>query len=109
MHLRSKEPEIVGKGDFLAHHNSNGRKDIEHITKLITALRVLAYGHELDAIDELCGILATSVRNDSISFIELFIQLYGEWYLRYPSKDDLKRITTINHDRGFPGCIGLWY
>lgn len=88
--------------------DATGKAGINPKMKIISVLRVLAYGMSFDAVDELCEIAESTTRKAFFSFIDLMKEEFGSEYLRVPNKADLQRILAINQRRGFPGCVGSW-
>lgn len=39
-------------------------------------------------------------------FCAAVIEVFGEEYLRYPSREDLNRLLAVGESRGFPGMLG---
>uniref|UniRef100_A0A0D3CIE8 Nuclease HARBI1 n=1 Tax=Brassica oleracea var. oleracea TaxID=109376 RepID=A0A0D3CIE8_BRAOL len=83
-----------------------GRQGLSPLQKCTAAIRVLAYGYALDAVDEYLRLGATTVRLCVKIFVEAIINLFGDEYLRRPTPDDLQRLLYIGEVRGFPGMIG---
>uniref|UniRef100_A0A0D3BXZ3 DDE Tnp4 domain-containing protein n=1 Tax=Brassica oleracea var. oleracea TaxID=109376 RepID=A0A0D3BXZ3_BRAOL len=83
-----------------------GRLGLSPLQKCTTAIRVLAYGSALDAVDEYLRLGATTTRLCVENFVEAIIYLFGDEYLRRPTPNDLQRLLHIGELRGFPGMIG---
>ncbi|XP_033131850.1 uncharacterized protein LOC103829092 [Brassica rapa] len=83
-----------------------GRLGLSTLQKCTAAIRVLAYGSALDAVDEYLRLGATTTRQCVENFVEAIIDLFGDQYLRKPTEDDLQRLLHIGELRGFPGMIG---
>ncbi|XP_013601509.1 PREDICTED: uncharacterized protein LOC106308955 [Brassica oleracea var. oleracea] len=71
-----------------------------------SAIRVLAYGSALDAVDECLRLGATTARLCVENFVESIINVFGNEYLRRPTPYDLQRLLDDAENRGFPGMIG---
>lgn len=98
------ELTLRGKGEFRADlKDATGKAGINPKMKIISVLRVLAYGMSFDAVDELCEIAESTARKSFFSFIDLMKKEFGSEYLRVPNEADLQRILAINERRGFPG------
>uniref|UniRef100_A0A0D3ECK6 DDE Tnp4 domain-containing protein n=1 Tax=Brassica oleracea var. oleracea TaxID=109376 RepID=A0A0D3ECK6_BRAOL len=82
------------------------RLGLSILQKCTAAIRVLAYGYALDAVDEYLRLGATTTRLCVENFVEAIIDLFGDQYLRRPTQDDLQRLLHIGELRGFPGMIG---
>ena len=74
--------------------------------KVTSALQQLAYGVSADAIDEYLKIGESTALQSLREFCSAIINIYGEEFLRPPSKDELETITKEYEMRGFPGCKG---
>lgn len=98
--------ELMGRDEFQMKRDATWKHEIHLRTKLIAALRVMAYGVAMDQVDELCELSESSTRKIFVSFLDQVISVYVEEYLRHPSESDLRSILSINSARGFPGCIG---
>ena len=83
-----------------------GRLGLSTLQKCTAAIRVLAYGSALDAVDEYLRLGSTTTRLCVENFVEAIIDLFGDQYLRKPTQDDLQRLLHIGELRGFPGMIG---
>uniref|UniRef100_A0A0D3CY29 DDE Tnp4 domain-containing protein n=1 Tax=Brassica oleracea var. oleracea TaxID=109376 RepID=A0A0D3CY29_BRAOL len=83
-----------------------GSLGLSTLQKCTAAIRVLAYGPALDAVDEYLRLGATTTRLCVEIFLEAIIYLFGDQYLRRPTPDDLQCLLHIGELRGFPGMIG---
>ncbi|XP_048620827.1 uncharacterized protein LOC111208722 [Brassica napus] len=82
------------------------RLGLSALQKCTTAIRVLAYGSALDAVDEYLRLGATTSRLCVENFVEAIINLFSDEYLRRPTPADLQRLLHIGELRGFLGMIG---
>jgi len=69
-------------------------------------MRILAYGDAADLFVEYIRYSESMILRCLIEFLDAFIRLYGEQYLRFPNLEDAIRISTDNARRGFPGLLG---
>uniref|UniRef100_A0A0D3DQ76 DDE Tnp4 domain-containing protein n=1 Tax=Brassica oleracea var. oleracea TaxID=109376 RepID=A0A0D3DQ76_BRAOL len=83
-----------------------GRLGLSTLQKCTAAIRVLAYGSALDAVDECLRLGATTARLCVENFVESIINVFGNEYLRRPTPYDLQRLLDDAENRGFPGMIG---
>ncbi|XP_048614443.1 uncharacterized protein LOC125587639 [Brassica napus] len=83
-----------------------GRLGLSALQKCTAAIRVLAYGHAADTVDEYIRLGETTTRLCVENFVEGIINLFGDEYLRRPTPADLQRLLNIGEYRGFPGMIG---
>uniref|UniRef100_A0A0D2ZTF0 DDE Tnp4 domain-containing protein n=1 Tax=Brassica oleracea var. oleracea TaxID=109376 RepID=A0A0D2ZTF0_BRAOL len=91
---------------FRQKQDVTGRLGLSALQKCTAAIRVLAYGYVLDAIDEYLRLGATTARLCVENFVEAIINLFDDEYLRRPTPADLQRLLHIGEVRGFPGMIG---
>ncbi|XP_033143314.1 uncharacterized protein LOC103861779 [Brassica rapa] len=91
---------------FRQKQDVTGRLGLSALQKCTAAIRVLAYGSALDAVDEYLRLGATTARLCVENFVDAIINLFGVEYLRRPTPADLQRLLHIGEVRGFPGMIG---
>ena len=102
------EREIFGKGEFKLQKDATGKSGIHPTVRLISVLRIFAYGKAFDEVDELCELSEGEAGNSFNSFILQIPTLFSKEYLRPPNEADIKRMLGINAQRGFLGCVGSW-
>ena len=83
-----------------------GRPGLSTLQKCTTAIRVLAYGFVLDAVDEYLRFGATTAQLCVENFVEAIINLFGDECVRRPTLADLQRLLHIGELCGIPGMIG---
>uniref|UniRef100_A0A0D3ATA7 Uncharacterized protein n=1 Tax=Brassica oleracea var. oleracea TaxID=109376 RepID=A0A0D3ATA7_BRAOL len=83
-----------------------GRLGLSTLQKCTAAIRVLAYGFTLDAVDEYLRLGSTTTRLCVENFVKAIINLFGDEYLRRPTPVDLQRLLHIGKFHGFSGMIG---
>ncbi|XP_024013311.1 uncharacterized protein LOC112087600 [Eutrema salsugineum] len=66
----------------------------------------MAYGSAADAVDEYLRLGETTAISCLENFTEAMISLFGDEYLRRPTREDLQRLLDMEESRGFPGMIG---
>ena len=74
--------------------------------KVVAAMRILAYGLPLDAVDEYVQIGTSTAREALNHFCSAVIAAFGEEYLRSPTLVDVARLLQEGERRGFPGMLG---
>jgi len=74
--------------------------------KITSALRLLAYGSCADRNDEYIRMGESTSLAYLRQFCESVIDVYGPFYLRKPTADDLKFILSLHSAKGFPGRLG---
>jgi len=68
---------------------------------------MMAYGLAADAVDEYLRIGESTSILCLENFVEGIIYLFGDEYLRRPTREDLIRLLHIREIRGFSGMIGV--
>ena len=63
------------------------RLGLSTLQKCTIAIRVLAYGYELDAVDEYLRLGASTARLCVENFVEAIIDLFGDEYLSRPTPE----------------------
>ncbi|WZZ29486.1 hypothetical protein YC2023_012887 [Brassica napus] len=91
---------------FQQRKDATGRLGLSPLQKCTAALRMLAYGCAVDAVDEYLRLGESTTLSCLTNFTEGVIQLFGDEYLRRPTLEDLQRLLDIGEIRGFPGMIG---
>src|SRR5690349_5045346 len=86
--------------------DATGLLGLSPIQKVTAAVRMLAYGNPADAVDEYVRIAESTALDALQHFCSGIIDVYGEEYLRAPTREDLAKILAINAARGFPGMLG---
>ncbi|KAJ9537042.1 LOW QUALITY PROTEIN: hypothetical protein OSB04_029775 [Centaurea solstitialis] len=100
--------DVVTTNDeyFQQRPDAAGRQGLSPMQKCTGAMRVLAYGTSVDAIDEYLRMSGATTREALMHFVNGVISCFGNEYLRKPNKDDLARLLSAADQRGFPGMIG---
>ncbi|XP_070669009.1 uncharacterized protein [Malus domestica] len=70
--------------------------------KIITALRMLAYGASADQVDKIARMGKSTILESLMSFCEPIESIYTEEYLWRPTAIDLQRLLKKGEMRGFP-------
>ncbi|XP_071703970.1 uncharacterized protein [Rutidosis leptorrhynchoides] len=87
--------------------DSRGRWSISPHLKMTAALRQLAYGYTLDALDKYLQMSERVGRESLHNFCKCIIDFYANVYLREPTLHDIHHLYE-GHERihGFPGILG---
>uniref|UniRef100_A0A0D3E394 Nuclease HARBI1 n=1 Tax=Brassica oleracea var. oleracea TaxID=109376 RepID=A0A0D3E394_BRAOL len=80
---------------FQQKQNGLGRLGLSTLQKCTAVIRVLAYGHAADAVDEYLQLGSTNTRSCLENFVEGIINFFGNEYLRRPTPGDLQRLFDI--------------
>lgn len=83
-----------------------GRPGFHGKHKCVVAMRMLAYGHIADALDDGYAMAESTVLECVKEFARTVIEVFEGEYLRPPNEEELARIRAENDARGFPGMIG---
>ncbi|XP_022020275.1 uncharacterized protein LOC110920372 [Helianthus annuus] len=77
------------------------------LQKCIAAIRQLAYGTVVDALDEYLQMSARTMRECLYRFCHNVVKLYSKKYLRKPNAYDVQQLYQAHEARhGFPGMLG---
>ncbi|XP_055589264.1 uncharacterized protein LOC129741548 [Uranotaenia lowii] len=88
---------------FAQKPDATGKWGLTCLQKCTAALRQLAYGAPLDAIDEYGRLAESTARKCLMEFCRSVIQVFMEKYLRSPTRSDIERLLHKGQERGFPG------
>ncbi|XP_048590911.1 uncharacterized protein LOC106454109 [Brassica napus] len=91
---------------FQQRKDATGRWGLSSLQKCTAAIRLLAYGTAADSVDEYLRLADTTAHSCLHHFTDAVIHLFGNEYLRRPTKEDLQRLLYIGEQRGFPGMVG---
>ena len=130
-HMFERVLEGVQKRDdyFTTKTDAVRRQGIAGIVKVVAALKKLACGVSSDMLDDSLEMSATAISESMkrfcdavievidyqsffkayliiILFLFVFVQEFGDEYLRAPTEDDIKAHVEMNAKRGFPGMFG---
>ncbi|XP_019087477.1 PREDICTED: uncharacterized protein LOC104728278 [Camelina sativa] len=86
--------------------DATGRLGVYGLQKCTAAIRILAYGCVVDAVDEYLRLADSIAMLCLETFVEGIIYLFQDTYLRRPTSEDLQRLLSQGEARGFPGMIG---
>lgn len=78
---------------------------IYSLQRIMSAIRILAFGTAADALGDYLRLSEDSVSLSLKHFCREIVNIYSE-YLRPSSENDLRRIIFINASRGVHGDIG---
>ncbi|XP_057755371.1 uncharacterized protein LOC130974513 [Arachis stenosperma] len=82
------------------------RRGLSSLQKCTTAIRMLAYGVGVDAVDDYVHIGESTTIECLEKFIECVISVFEDEYLRKPKPNDVQRLLQMADGRGFPGMLG---
>jgi len=91
---------------FQQREDCTGLLGLSALQKVVAAMRILAYGLPLDAVDEYVQIGTSTAREALNHFCSAVIAAFGEEYLRSPTPVDVARLLQEGERRGFPGMLG---
>lgn len=67
---------------------------------------MLAYGCPADSLDEYFRMGESTILWYFNRFCKAIVDMYGDNYLRHPTKEDTDRLLALGERRGFPGMLG---
>uniref|UniRef100_A0A0D3CKF7 DDE Tnp4 domain-containing protein n=1 Tax=Brassica oleracea var. oleracea TaxID=109376 RepID=A0A0D3CKF7_BRAOL len=113
-HFRMNKPLFLRIVDHLSNEvpyfeqrrNAHGRYGLSALQKCTAAIRMLAYGQSGDAYDEYLRLGESTALLCLENFTNGIIKLFGDEYLRRPTREDLQRLLDVVEVHGFPGMIG---
>ena len=73
---------------------------------MTTAIRMLAYGVAVDAVDDYVRIGESTTIESLKRFVRAVVAIFSNEYLRSPNNDDIARLVAMGTNRGFPGMLG---
>uniref|UniRef100_A0A0D3C2C4 DDE Tnp4 domain-containing protein n=1 Tax=Brassica oleracea var. oleracea TaxID=109376 RepID=A0A0D3C2C4_BRAOL len=113
-HFRMNKPLFLRIIDRLSNEvpyfeqkrNAHGRYGLSVIQKCTAAIRMMPYGQSGDAYNEYLRLGESTALLCLENFTNGIIQLFGDEYIRRPTREDLQRLLDVGEVRGFPGMIG---
>jgi len=91
---------------FQQREDCTGLLGLSALQKVVAAMRILAYGLPLDAVDEYVQIGTSTAREALNHFCSAVIAAFGEEYLHSPTPVDVARLLQEGERQGFPGMLG---
>jgi len=82
------------------------RQGLSPLQKCTAAIRQLATGSSVDALDEYLKIGETTAMECLKNFAKGVREVFGARYLRRPTVEDTERLLKLGERRGFPGMFG---
>jgi hypothetical protein len=78
---------------FKKKFDATGKEGLTALQKCVAvaAIRILAYGVPVDAVDEYVCIAESTARQTLQHFYRAIIDVFGPWYLRHPNAVDVAR------------------
>ncbi|CAH9119526.1 unnamed protein product [Cuscuta europaea] len=83
-----------------------GNPGLSPLQKIISSIRMLAYGCAADILDEYVQIGESTAIESLKRFCDAVIGIFEKQYLRKPDKDDVAKLLKEGEDRVFPGMLG---
>lgn len=97
---------VKGHPLFIQKYDAAKKPGIHPLVKVTIALRFLAYGSAVDALDETFYVGNQTAFNAIADFCIAMNELFGATYLRTPNNNDMEMILNDSDERGWPGCLG---
>ncbi|GJT95883.1 ALP1-like protein [Tanacetum coccineum] len=100
--------EVTDTSPFLQQRDDcTGQLDISSLMKCNFAIHQLAYGSVPYSLDEYLQIGATTACKSLQILCKVFMNLYGEEFLRKPTYTDMKKLYARHDEKhGFPEMLG---
>nr|KAJ0193004.1 hypothetical protein LSAT_V11C800403480 [Lactuca sativa] len=87
--------------------HARGKRGFSTLQKCTATLRQLAYGIAADASDEYLKMFERTGRECAYLFCEYVIELYGDIYLRHPTRNDIEQLYAAHEAKhGLQGMLG---
>ncbi|KAF8407600.1 hypothetical protein HHK36_006734 [Tetracentron sinense] len=86
--------------------NAAGTLGLSPFQKVTTAMRMLAYGVAVDAVNDYVRIDESTSIENLRRFVRAMVEVFGEKYLTSPNNDDISRLLAQDEARGFLGILG---
>ena len=91
---------------FVQTKNAVGIMGLSSLQKMTAAIRMLAYGVAVDAVDDYVRIGESTAIESLKRFVRAVVAIFSNEYLRSPNNDDIARLLAVGTNRGFPGMLG---
>ncbi|XP_024977156.1 uncharacterized protein LOC112514785 [Cynara cardunculus var. scolymus] len=91
---------------FPQRSDATDRQSLSPLQKCTTAIRVLAYGASIVAVNEYLRMSGSIIKEVLVHFVDSVITCFGDEYLRKSNEADLARLQYVGDQRGFLGMIG---
>jgi len=92
--------------NFKQRRDAAKKLGLSSLQKITAAIRILAYGMSGDICDDYLKLAGSTAIKCMKDFCIAVIEIFGNEYLRNPTKEDIERILVENASRGFPGMLG---
>ena len=83
-----------------------GKPCLTGMQKVVSCIRLLAYGSAADAWDEYVQIAKSTLFESLRNFCDAMMAVFKEEYLRAPNEEDIQRLLRQGANRGFPVMLG---
>lgn len=94
-----------GPINFKQRRDAANKIGLSSLQKITAAIRILAYGMSGDICDDYLKLAGSTAIKCMKDFCIVVIDIFGNEYLRNPTKEDIERIL-VDAARGFPGMLG---
>ncbi|OEL22332.1 hypothetical protein BAE44_0016652 [Dichanthelium oligosanthes] len=89
---------------FTQQYNAANQLGCSPLQKVTASLRMLAYGCSADSLDEDVRMGESSIIESLQHFVRAVVHVFGPYYLRRPTQEDIDRILLIAETRGSLAC-----
>jgi hypothetical protein len=107
-HVFERLVDVVQQVDpyFIQRPNCAGEIGLSALQKVVAAIRILAYGIPVDAVDEYVRIGESTAHEALKHFCTAIQTVFGPYYVRAPNAADIACLLQVGESRGFPGMLG---
>lgn len=91
---------------FVQKYNATVQLGLSGLQKMTAAIRMLAYGTTVIAVDEYVRIGESTIIECLKKFCKRIITIFGQEYLRSPNRADIQRFLNKVEQRDFLGMLG---
>jgi hypothetical protein len=85
--------------------NTDGVPSFTIIQKVITIMRMLAYGGPINRLDEYIRISESTIFECVNKFTRTIVEEYSDIYLRESNAQDIARLLEVAEQQDFQGCL----
>jgi hypothetical protein len=91
---------------FVQKRNAANTIGLSCFQKVAASFVMLTFGVPADATDEYVCIAESTTIESLRRFVSAVIEVFEDWYLRSPNKNDIARLIALGEERGFPRMLG---
>ena len=104
--LRIHEAVTTHDNYFTQRTDALGVRGLSSLQKVTAAVRMLAYGTAVDAVDDYVHIGESMIIESLKRFVKAIVEVFAAEYMRRPNAEDVSRLLAENERRGFLEMLG---